>query len=295
MLDWISGLTSALRSAGEVIYGEYLAWLYRTVFGAIAEFFTQMSGMGTELFDLSWVKAALDFFRLFGWGLYTVGIAVAVFDFAIEYQCCGRANIKTTLLNILKGFFAASLFTRLPVELYRFTVTLQNTFTHDLIGTASGNVLELAREVLYRYSPNGVNALNGFGLLELLFLIALGYCVIKVFFSNIKRGGILLTQIAVGSLYLFSLPRGYADGFTQWCKQVVALCLTTFMQTTLLFLGLMTWKNNILLGFGVMLAANEVPRIAQVFGLDTGVKVNMTSVMHTTTTAVNLTKTLTKK
>ena len=51
----------------------------------------------------------------------------------------------------------------------------------------------------------------------------------------------------------------------------------------------------VLLGFGVMLAANEVPRIAQVFGLDTGVKVNMTSVMHTTTTAVNLTKTLTKK
>ena len=69
---------------------------------------------------------------------------------------------------------------------------------------------------------------------------------------------------------LFSLPRGYADGFTQWCKQVVALCLTTFMQTTLLFLGLMTWKNNV-------------------------VKVNMTSVMHTTTTAVNLTKTLSKK
>ena len=67
------------------------------------------------------------------------------------------------------------------------------------------------------------------------------------------------------------------------------------MQTTLLFLGLMTWKNNVLLGFGVMLAANEVPRIAQVFGLDTGVKVNMTSVMHTTTTAVNLTKTLSKK
>ena len=83
MLDWISGLTSALRSAGEVIYGEYLAWLYRTVFAAIAEFFTEMSGMGTELFDLSWVKAALEFFRLFGWGLYTVGIAVAVFDFFV--------------------------------------------------------------------------------------------------------------------------------------------------------------------------------------------------------------------
>ena len=53
-------------------------------------------------------------------------------------------------------------------------------------------------------------------LLNLLILICLGYCVIKCFFSNIKRGGILLTQIAVGSLYLFSLPRGLTEGFTGW-------------------------------------------------------------------------------
>ena len=94
---------------------------------------------------------------------------------------------------------------------------------------------------------------------------------------------------------MFSIPRGYADGFTQWCKQVIALCLTTFMQTTLLFLGLMTWKTDMLLGLGVMLAANEVPRIAQTFGLDTSVKMNMSSVVHTTTTAVNLTRSLVKK
>jgi hypothetical protein len=116
-----------------------------------------------------------------------------------------------------------------------------------------------------------------------------------VFFSNIKRGGILLTQISVGTLYMFSIPRGYADGFTQWCKQVIALCLTTFMQTSLLFLGLMTWKTDMLLGLGVMLAANEVPRIAQTFGLDTSVRMNMMSVVHTTTTAVNLTRSLFKK
>ena len=36
--------------------------------------------------------------------------------------------------------------------------------------------------------------------------------------------------------------------------------------------------------------ANEVPRIAQQFGLDSSVKVNMTSVIHATTTAVNLTR-----
>ena len=41
------------------------------------------------------------------------------------------------------------------------------------------------------------------------------------------------------------------------------LCLTAFMQTTLLFLGLLTFPSNMLLGLGIMLAANEVPRIAQ--------------------------------
>ena len=83
-------------------------------------------------------------------------------------------------------------------------------------------------------------------------MIAFAYCVIKMFFANIKRGGILLIQIAVSSLYMFSVPRGYTDGFNQWCKQVIAICLTAFMQTTLLFLGLMTFPNNMLLGLGII-------------------------------------------
>jgi hypothetical protein len=64
---------------------------------------------------------------------------------------------------------------------------------------------------------------------------------------------------------------------------------------TLLFLGLLTWQTDLLLGLGVMLAANEVPQIARMFGLDTSVKVNMMSAVHTTTTAINLTRALAKK
>ena len=132
------------------------------------------------------------------------------------------------------------------------------------------------------------------GLKLTFFLLAFAYCVIKVFFANIKRGGILLIQISVGSLYLFSVPRGYTDGFYQWCKQVIAICLTAFMQTTLLFLGMMTFQNNMLLGLGIMLAAGEVPRIAQQFGLDSSVRVNMSSVIYSTNSAVNLTRNLMK-
>ena len=132
-------------------------------------------------------------------------------------------------------------------------------------------------------------------LLNLLLVVCFGYCVIKCFFSNIKRGGILLIQIAVGSLHLFSLPRGYTDGFTGWCRQIIAICFTTFMQTTLLLMGLITMRSHPLLGLGVMLAANEVPRIAQQFGLDTSVRVNMMSAVHTTTTAINLGRAIAKR
>ncbi|SCX30045.1 hypothetical protein SAMN02910436_02536 [Ruminococcaceae bacterium P7] len=127
---------------------------------------------------------------------------------------------------------------------------------------------------------------------NILCLIAFAYCVVKIFFQNIKRGGILLIQIAVGALYMFSVPRGYTDGFVQWMKQVAAICLTAFLQTTILYLGLLTFPDNMLLGMGILLSANEVPRIAQQFGLDSSVKVNMMSVVHATTTAVNLTRTV---
>jgi hypothetical protein len=126
-------------------------------------------------------------------------------------------------------------------------------------------------------------------------LIAFAYCVIKIFFQNIKRGGILLVQMSVGSLYMFSVPRGYTDGFVQWMKQVIALCLTAFMQTTLLYLGLLTFPTNMLMGLGIMLAANEVPRIAQQFGMDTSTKFNVMSMVHATTTAINLTRIVAKK
>lgn len=79
----------------------------------------------------------------------------------------------------------------------------------------------------------------GFGsitspIMVLFSIILMAYAVIKVFFANLKRGGILLIQIAVGSLYMFSVPRGYTDGFVQWCKQIIGLCLTAFLQAIIL-------------------------------------------------------------
>ena len=303
MFDWlgdiISGLGDAIGSVfdtlgqqiSNVIWNTMLQWFYETIYGAVADFFTIMGNMGADIFELDWVKATIKLFILFGLSLFVVGVVVAVFDVAIEYQY-GSTNIKTTAINILKGFFACSLIGIVPVELYKFCISLQNTFLHDLsrifAGTQSLSLAEQSMSVLK--GSFAITANMRFNLFNLLALIAFAYCVIKIFFANVKRGGILLIQMAVGSLYMFSVPRGYADGFNQWMKQVAAICLTAFMQTTLLYLGLLTFPGNMLLGLGIMLAANEVPRIAQQFGLDSSVKVNMMSVVHATTTAVNLTR-----
>ncbi len=308
MFDWVTDIVEAIggtvsetvasmgEAIAESIFGAFLQWIYEIVFGAIADFFTYITSMGAELFDLDWVKAVILLFTTFGWALFIAGVIVAVFDTAIEYQN-GRANIKSTAINILKGFFACSLIGVVPVELYKLCITLQNTFAHDLASLAGANAArdigQLCSDVMKIYFDMKTGSLH-VSLFSLLALIAFAYCVVKVFFQNIKRGGILLIQMTVGALYMFSVPRGYTDGFNQWMKQIAALCLTAFMQTTLLYLGLMTFKTSMLLGLGIMLAANEVPRIAQQFGLDSSVRVNMMSVFHASTTAVNMGRTIVK-
>lgn len=303
MFDWLgdifSGIGDAIGSTFEflgeqisnVIFDTILQWFYNIIYDAVADFFTMMGNMGADIFDLDWIKATVTLFTLFGWALFVAGTVVAVFDTAIEYQN-GRATIKTTAINVLKGFFACSLIGIVPIELYKFCISLQNTFMGDLTRILSGQQSAglAGTSTAVWQGAFAVSTQVNFGLLNLLSMIAFAYCVIKIFFANIKRGGILLIQMAVGSLYMFSVPRGYSDGFNQWCKQVVAICLTAFMQTTLLFLGLLTFPDHMLLGLGIMLAANEVPRIAQQFGLDSSVRVNMMSVVHATTTAVNLTR-----
>lgn len=307
MFDWLGDILAGLGDAISVVFentGAQIAaaiwdalvqWVYNAIYDAVADLFTGMNQMGAEIFDLGWIQAMVKLFQMFGWALFAVGVVMAVFDVAIESQT-GRTSVKTAAIHVLKGFFACSLAGVLPVELYRFCVSLQNTFAGDLTRIFSGSYESSIGEVAARVFNTVflMNGTNQAALKMLFFLLAFSYCTIKVFFANIKRGGILLVQIAVGELYMLSIPRGFTDGFNQWCKQVIAICLTAFLQTTLLFLGMLTFETNMLLGLGIMLAANEVPRIAQQFGLDSSVKVNMSSVVYTTTSAVNLAKAIAK-
>ena len=223
--------------------GQIVDWFYGQIVGFLGNFFSEMGNMGAELFAMNWVQSVVLFFSYLGWALFAIGLVVACFECGVEYSG-GRGNVKETALNAMKGFLAVSLFTQVPVRLYDLAVSLQADLTAGITGFGTTSIGDAAKAALEDFNAvesltsSGQIILRGFGpvtsgLMVIFCLALMAYAVIKVFFANLKRGGILLIQIAVGSLYMFSVPRGYGDGFIQWCKQVVGLCLTAFLQATM--------------------------------------------------------------
>ena len=286
----------------DTVLGQIVDWIYSQVVGFLGVFFSMMGNMGADLFEMSWVQSIILFFSYLAWALFATGIVVAGFEYAIESQS-GRGNLPGTFQNILKGLLAVSMFTTVPVELYKLSVSLQGSFTAGFtglgkdIGTAASEIISSLQDAGTWQDAATSGVLGGLSgitnpIVMIFILILMGYATIKVFFSNLKRGGILVIQIAVGSLYMISVPRGYLDGFVGWCKQVIALCLTAFLQSTVLIAGLMVIKDHALLGLGLMLSANEIPRIAGQFGLETGTRANISSAVYTAQSAINLSRTV---
>ena len=228
-------------------------WLYQQMIKLLGEFFGVMNQMSADLFTMPWVKQIVQLFSNFGWALFIVGIVVALFDFAIESQN-GRGDPKALALNIIKGFFAVNLFCNIPIELYAFTVRLQLGMNGDMTGLVS---------------PDGGSLLDA--------------CLGVI--GDMLLGPLLAILIMI---MMFSVPRGYTDGFVMWVKQVIATCLTAFLQSTMLVCGLILFKDYWLLGLGIMLAAGEIPRIAGLFGLETAVRPNINGVVNTAQSAVHL-------
>lgn len=268
------------------VFDQIADWIHGQIVSFLGEFFGMINNMGAELFEFVWIKAIVLFFSYFAWAMFTVGLILAVFETALAYQN-GQGNIGNTFLNILKGFIATSLITVLPIELFKFAVSMQIILSKSIAGL-QGDVIGIGA-----MATNSMSIINKSGMslvFSIFLLIAVGYAVIKTFFSNLKRGGILLTQIAVGSLYMISVPRGFIDGFTSWTKQVIALCLTTFLQSVFLVAGLMVFQDSLLLGVGLMLSANEIPRIAEQFGLDSSTRGNVMGTIYATQSALNIVK-----
>ena len=160
---------------------------------------------------LEWVQAVVLFFSQLGWALYGVSLVVSGFECGIEY-ISGRGNIQQAALNAIKGFLAVNLFTVVPVRLYSLSVALQGTFAQGITGAGSG-IGDLGAAILENMESTSLTEIAAAGhwgigtnpLMLIFCIILMAYAVIKVFFANLKRGGILLIQIAVWKpLYVFN-------------------------------------------------------------------------------------------
>ena len=189
MFDWLGDILSGMGDALSVVFeglgadiavdiwNALVEWIYTTIFDAVADLFTSMNNMGAEIFTLGWVNAVVRLFTLFGWALFAVGVAGAVFEVTIEAQT-GKTSIQGAAINILKGFFACALVGVVPVELYKFCVSLQNSFAGDLTrifaGAQGSTIGEIGGFVLSSvFSPPGSS--EPF-LKMLFFLLAFSYC-----------------------------------------------------------------------------------------------------------------------
>ncbi|MEG0050491.1 MAG: DUF6045 family protein, partial [Clostridia bacterium] len=131
----------------DTVLGQIIDWIYGQMIGFLGDFFAQMGNMGVELFDMSWVQSIVLFFSYLAWALYGTGLLVSVFECGIECQS-GRGSIKDTALNAIKGFMAVSLFTIVPIELYKLSISLQSSLTAGItgygtdIGTVAAGIIE---------------------------------------------------------------------------------------------------------------------------------------------------------
>lgn len=242
----------------------WLEWGYSSLLTAAETAFACITVSSTDIFDYPWFSAIVGLFSRFGTLLFGVGVVLAVVDIGVEYRRRG-ADLTTALLNLGKGMFAVGLFATVPVPLFVFCVSIQ----HRLLNA-------FATGWSFQNIQDAITAQAGAAVWIVIMLIIMLVLMIIVCLGSLKRGGLLLVQICIGSLHMLSVPRGYLDNFYGWCKQVIGLCITVLLQNILMFCGLMLIPTYLPLGIGVMCAAKDVPRICAQFGLDTSAKANLT-------------------
>lgn len=287
-----------------------------------------VNGLSINFFSNEFIQAIVNFFTLFAWGLGLTGAAIAIMDFAVSYQTGGGGSFTGTGMNMLRLLVALLTFSSIPILLFQTSMDIYGTVRSVVVGSmdgatvgitdlVKGAVQSMFKSVYGTLPPvkiaNGIweflkKLTDGFQATDpadavlssnadwwaLVQLIILVWAIFKIFFSNLKRGGILLVQICVGSMHMLALARGYTDGFGSWCKQVAALCFTAFVQNLLYLLAIIMMQDaassSLYFSLGLLLVAAEVPRIAQMFGLDTSARFSLGNAAHNVSSVVSLVK-----
>ncbi len=241
----------------EGIFEWILQQLVGTAFGFLLG---HMSSDGLTIFNLEPVKLIISGFYKVGLFLWGTGVVVAVFDVAIQYGH-GKGTPQDLLLNYARSYLAALLFTVLPIPFYKMMLTA---------GWKIGGAMTTGGEPFadgFAEAWTRLEALNMGLMLSFIFGIVLLLVAVLNYFEFIKRSFFLFFLVCIGCLYMVSIPRGYADGFTDWCKQVIGLCFASFLQMVGLGLCLVLINDKtFLVGLAGLFGTLAVDRLMQRFG-----------------------------
>ena len=159
---------------------QFCDWIYGKLITFFGEFFSMINMMGAELFELGLDQSNPALFLLFRLGVVYRWYCSGCVDTAIDAQR-GKGSFQDLALNIIKGFFAVSLFTVVPIDLYVFCINLSNELIGAIAGMSDspGKLGAIATMVLGSFETPGANVV-----VSIVFVILIGYAVIKVFFAN---------------------------------------------------------------------------------------------------------------
>ena len=255
--------------------GWLLTQLIEIVGGWIAEIcnwaMARIASEGLVIFDEPVIKEIISKVYTIGLGLWGIGCVMAVFDMAIQYVKGGNGGVTDYCLNFVRGFLAANLFYALPVPVYTLFVKLGEN-----IGKAITGADLVSSEM---WTSDAAMANIGTAVVRVLVLLIVQIIMLVVllvlYFKFLKRGFELFVMIVMGCMYMVSIPRGYVDGFMDWAKQCIGIGLASCLQIIAIALGSKVCVDYLFLGLAIFLAAGDIDKLMQRFGIVSVPKMNL--------------------
>ena len=228
-----------------------LEWIYNSIISGFESVIEDFMHVGIEVFEhpenFPYVQVTVSFFQKLAW----VNVA----------------------LNIIKSYLVCFFLTNIAIRIYKFVIldinpgwlnVIMHTGPNAPAATDSEGILILFTTIL-----DGLE-LIAYGIHGILLLFVILYYLVKIYFMIFKRTALFIALLGIGSLHMIEIPRGNWDGFTGWAKQIAGLCFVSVIQTTLLAIAARLFVDaHPMLGIGMMAACEDVPRIAERYGVDT--------------------------
>lgn len=242
---------------------QIILWIVETLFGSLFSWLlNEVSAGATDLFSLEVVKLLIKGAKNVGAMLWGVGVVYAVFDMAIQYSR-GRGGPQDLALNFVRSYAAVLLFTVLPVPFYQAMLTYGGKIGGALASGGASLDFTLDFEAVYESMVGAAFDV----VVELLLLIILFVLTLLNAFALLKRSFFAFCLTIFGCVHMFSVPRGYGDGFLDWCKQLIGLGFGAFLH--MVMLGMSSYllcEGHYIMGWAGMLVGPAIDPLLQRYG-----------------------------